>query len=98
MPNSTRRDFLKSAGQGTLAAGLYMNLPHGAWITADMQGTQSVYTENKMECDVLVVGGGYAACFAAIKARELGASVIMVDKGNPGRSGQSPGQTHLKIH
>ena len=43
-----------------------------------------------MKCDVLVIGGGIAACFAAVKAREAGASVIMVDKGYVGRSGQSP--------
>lgn len=41
-------------------------------------------------CDVLVIGGGIAACFAAIKAREAGARVIMADKGYVGRSGQSP--------
>lgn len=42
------------------------------------------------KCDVLVIGGGIAACFAAIKAREAGADVIMADKGYVGRSGQSP--------
>ena len=42
------------------------------------------------QCDILVIGGGIAACFAAIKAAEAGASVIMVDKGYVGRSGQSP--------
>lgn len=43
-----------------------------------------------MKCDVLVIGGGIAACFAAIKAKEAGAKVILVDKGYAGRSGQSP--------
>ena len=42
------------------------------------------------QCDVLVIGGGIAACFAAIKAAEAGAQVIMTDKGYVGRSGQSP--------
>ena len=46
--------------------------------------------EQTMTCDVLVIGGGIAACFAAVKAQEAGASVIMVDKGYVGRSGQSP--------
>lgn len=46
--------------------------------------------EQAMTCDVLVIGGGIAACFAAVKAQEAGASVIMVDKGYVGRSGQSP--------
>jgi succinate dehydrogenase/fumarate reductase flavoprotein subunit len=40
--------------------------------------------------DVLVVGGGLAGCTAAIKAREAGASVILVDKGYVGKSGQTP--------
>ncbi len=46
--------------------------------------------ENRLETDVLVVGGGFAGCFAALKAREQGADVILVDKGFTGKSGQSP--------
>ena len=42
------------------------------------------------ECDVLVVGGGYAGLCAAVKARKAGMSVVLVDKGRPGYSGQSP--------
>jgi len=42
------------------------------------------------EADVLVVGGGLAGCTAAIKAREAGVSVIVVDKGYVGKSGQTP--------
>jgi succinate dehydrogenase/fumarate reductase flavoprotein subunit len=42
------------------------------------------------EADVLVVGGGLAGCTAAIKAREIGVSVILVDKGYVGKSGQTP--------
>lgn len=43
------------------------------------------------EADVLVIGGGAAGCWAAIKARQFGAStVIQVDKGKVGRSGTSP--------
>ncbi|MGI9860135.1 FAD-dependent oxidoreductase [Moorella naiadis] len=38
--------------------------------------------------DVLVLGGGPAGCFAAIKAREAGAErVLLVDKGYVGKSG-----------
>lgn len=40
--------------------------------------------------DVLVVGGGMAGVFAAIKAHDNGAKVILVDKGAVGRSGQTP--------
>lgn len=37
--------------------------------------------------DVLIVGGGMAACWAAIAAAKAGASVIVVDKGYVGTSG-----------
>jgi adenylylsulfate reductase, subunit A len=42
-----------------------------------------------IETDVLVVGGGMAAAFAAVKARETGARVTLVDKAHFGRSGCS---------
>jgi len=46
--------------------------------------------ENRLEADVLVIGGGIAGCFAAVKASEQGAKVILVDKGYVGKSGQTP--------
>lgn len=42
------------------------------------------------ECDVLIVGGGLAACMAALEASKRGMEVILVDKGRLGRSGSSP--------
>ena len=42
-----------------------------------------------IETDILVIGGGLAGCFAAVRARELGADVTLVDKNNVGRSGCS---------
>lgn len=45
---------------------------------------------NTHETDVLVVGGGIAACLAAIEARGKGLDVILVDKATVGRSGVSP--------
>jgi len=40
--------------------------------------------------DILVIGGGAAGCFAAIKAKESGAEkVLLVDKGYVGKSGCS---------
>ena len=39
------------------------------------------------ESDILVVGGGISALFAACKAKELGRDVVLVDKARPGRSG-----------
>lgn len=43
-----------------------------------------------IDCDVLVIGGGIAGCFAAIKAREMGLDVLMVNKGYVGFSGSTP--------
>jgi len=43
----------------------------------------------KDETDVLVIGGGAAGIRAALAARDLGAEVVLVDKGLVGRSGMS---------
>jgi succinate dehydrogenase/fumarate reductase flavoprotein subunit len=40
--------------------------------------------------DVLVIGGGVAACSAALEASKHGAQILMVDKGIVARSGSSP--------
>jgi len=40
-----------------------------------------------LEADVLVIGGGLAGCFAAIRASEMGASVIVAEKADTRRSG-----------
>ena len=40
-----------------------------------------------LDCDVVVAGGGPAGTFAAVKAAEAGAHVILVDKAYVGKSG-----------
>lgn len=45
--------------------------------------------DNLICTDVLVIGAGQAGFFAAMKAQEQGAKVVMVDKGYAGKSGQS---------
>jgi succinate dehydrogenase/fumarate reductase flavoprotein subunit len=42
------------------------------------------------KCDVLIIGGGLAACMAALEASKRGVEVVLVDKGRLGRSGSSP--------
>ena len=42
------------------------------------------------ECDVLVIGGGFAGLNAAASAKEAGQNVVLVDKGTPGYSGLTP--------
>ncbi len=46
---------------------------------------------NLVETDVLVIGGGISGFFSAIKAREKGLDVIIVDKAYAGKSGASIG-------
>ena len=42
-----------------------------------------------LECNVLVIGGGMAGLFAAIRARDLVDKVILVEKAKVTRSGGS---------
>lgn len=42
------------------------------------------------DCDVLVLGAGFAGLNAAVSARKSGLSVLVVDKGRPGYSGLAP--------
>ncbi|NDY74396.1 succinate dehydrogenase/fumarate reductase flavoprotein subunit [Desulfobacter hydrogenophilus] len=42
------------------------------------------------ETDVLVIGGGMAGLFAAVKAHDAGSKVMLVSKGRLGSSGQTP--------
>ena len=44
----------------------------------------------RLSTDVVVIGGGGAACRAAIEVAEKGLNCILVDKGRPGRSGSTP--------
>ncbi len=43
----------------------------------------------QLKCDVLVIGGGLAGCWAALRAREFADRVILVDIGRVARSGSS---------
>ena len=47
--------------------------------------------ENEVGCDVLVLGGGIAGCWAAIAAAKKGAKVVLVDKGATVSSGAGGG-------
>lgn len=42
------------------------------------------------DCDVLVIGGGFAGQNAAVAAKEAGQNVVLIDKGRPGYSGLTP--------
>ena len=53
--------------------------------------------KNHTKVDILIIGGGIAGLFAAIKAREQGCSVTLVDKGYAGKSGSSPYVGHFAV-
>ena len=60
--------------------------------------------EQIVECDVLCAGGGIAGLMAAVRARELGATVVVAEKGNArysgcGRSGNDHFETYIpEVH
>ncbi len=47
--------------------------------------------------DVLVIGGGVAGVFAAVRARAGGQRVLLVDKGGIGSSGCTPWATEMAV-
>lgn len=58
--------------------------------------SQKSFTEDVIETDVLIIGGGVSGCVAAVKAREHGAEVIMLDKAAIRRSGgAASGMDHI---
>ncbi len=84
----SRRNFLKGVagiGVATAAATTF-------YITNKSPEEISNLVANAQESgtDVLVIGGGIAGVMAAMRAKQAGANVIMVDKGSIGRSGQTP--------
>ncbi|AMX04318.1 fumarate reductase [Microbulbifer thermotolerans] len=48
------------------------------------------FSSDQLETDVLVIGGGMAGLFAAVKAHDAGARVLIVSKGRLGSSGLTP--------
>lgn len=51
-----------------------------------------------IKTDILVIGGGIAGCFAAIRASEMGRSVVLLDKATIRRGGSvGPGMDHVFI-
>ena len=91
--NLSRRHFITIAGGAAgLAALAAIGIPAGhEACSANIPEIDStkINSEN-METDVLVVGGGIAGLFAAVKAHDAGARVLLVSKGRLGVSGQTP--------
>ncbi|WP_218972240.1 FAD-dependent oxidoreductase [Labilibaculum filiforme] len=85
----SRRKFMGLAGgaigMATLAS---MGIPGWAANKIKIDPESLEYLEK--ETDVLVIGGGMAGLFAAVKAHDAGAKALMVSKGRLGSSGQTP--------
>ncbi len=89
----SRRKFMTIAGGATgLAAMAAMGLSasRGACSANIPEIDIDKITVAEKKADVLVVGGGIAGLFAAVKAHDAGANVLMVSKGRLGASGMTP--------
>ena len=98
----SRRDFIKGmAGFGAASAVTALAGIPAAHAEIEPELVERVTTElpipeveapakTEYECDVLVIGGGFAGLNAAAAAADQGRSVVMLDKGRPGYSGLSP--------
>ena len=89
----SRRRFMTlaggAAGLATMAAfGLFPEQGVCSTNVPDIDMDKITNIEN--ETDVLVIGGGMAGLFAAVKAHDAGSKVMLVSKGRLGSSGQTP--------
>lgn len=98
----SRRDFLKGGAASVVsatAAGLFGGLSASA---DEIPGQVEAITKELpvpevpapditvYDCDILIVGSGFAGIPAAVEAKKAGKNVLLVDKGHPGYSGCSP--------
>ncbi|MGO3346149.1 MAG: FAD-dependent oxidoreductase [Marinomonas sp.] len=91
----SRRQFIGAASGalGIAAAGTYVfnqmdfNKPP---VNNEKPIPANTFAIKEIESDVLVIGGGMAGLFAAVKAHDAGANVVMVSKGRLGSSGLTP--------
>ena len=86
----SRREFIAMSGGAVGFATLVaMGVPAGwAENKSDVDLDTMNIKENKT--DVLVIGGGMAGLFAAVKAYDAGSKVMLVSKGRLGSSGMTP--------
>ena len=88
--NLSRRQFMGMAG-GVAGVAALSTLSFDTQATINKPTIDGAnFAEEKREIDVLVIGGGMAGLFAAVKAHDAGAKVLMVSKGRLGSSGMTP--------
>lgn len=86
----SRRHFIAIAGGvAGLATLASMGLAKG-FSKNERKLKPSAIGATNHQTDVLVIGSGMAGLFAAVKAHDAGARVMMVSKGRLGSSGQTP--------
>jgi hypothetical protein len=88
----SRRTFMGVAGTAICATAFAANLPP---MGAPPQPNKPTidgdsFIDDLLKTDVLVIGSGIAGLFAAVKAHDAGAKVMMVSKGRLGSSGLTP--------
>jgi len=71
--NYDRREFIKMAGLGATGLGAAMAMSGMGFASNSGAASLSSIKQDELTADVLVIGGGIAGCFAAIKAAENGA-------------------------
>ena len=81
-----RREFLALSGASAGLATLGMS----AWAQNKVEIDVDAITNTDHATDVLVIGGGMAGLFAAVKAHDAGAATMIVSKGRLGSSGLTP--------
>ena len=88
----SRSEFLWLAGLSAAAAAM---APSALWAAPEPAANPGATSssragQKRITTDVLVIGGGMAGTFAAVKAREKGLNVVLADKGTVGKSGCTP--------
>lgn len=88
--NISRREFIGTTGSiAGLAALASMGLYSG-WGQNEQELNAEGMDRINHTSDILIIGGGMAGLFAAVKAHDAGAKVMLVSKGRLGSSGQTP--------
>lgn len=88
--NVTRREFIAAAGATAGMAALASMGFYSGWGKNEPRLDSDKTGNEKFDVDCLVIGGGMAGLFAAVKAHDAGAKTLLVSKGRLGSSGQTP--------
>lgn len=87
----SRRHFMGATAGGLLGVSALTALQLNAAPVINRQKVNAEeFTSENIHTDVLVIGGGMAGLFAAVKAYDAGAKVCIVAKGRLGSSGLTP--------